>query len=424
MMRPSLLLVALVACVGCSDSTSPRVTSVEVRAPEDSVFFGDSLQFVAIATGDSATVASPRFIWTSSDTTVAVVDSVGKVLGLNPGTTTIRADFEGKSDVFTLRVTLQRVDNGVSFTRMSRGISPPLCAIAASGAPYCEPAGALDPATFTALPGNPGLRFTTFSTSEDSQCGLTDGFQMYCWGKNDHRHFGNSLPASLHVDAALAAGGRTFISLSVGGHSHTCGVNRSDSVTYCFGHGDLGQLGRATFRGDDSIPTPIDGAPRATVVTSADNRNCLVDLEGRLMCWGIVLAGPTLIPAAEPMVSVATGFAQTCAVSTAHNLYCWGANENGQTGVGTQGSVTVPTRVAGNEKFDAVFPGEDQTCAIRADGALFCWGNFFPLSVSSRLGAGRLSPRQILPALRFTSVASNFKRTCGVAVDGKMYCWQ
>jgi hypothetical protein len=426
-MRQLLLAMCLTVALACSeDSTSPRVTSVELRAPADSLVFGKSMRFVAIATGDSAIVAAPRFAWTSSDTNIAVVDSLGTVIAISPGAVTITADFGGYSDRLSLRIVVHRSDGGVQFTALSRGLARPLCAIAVSGAPYCDSPGSIEPGIFTPLPGNAGRRFSSFSVSEDSQCGLTDQYQMICWGRNNHWHFGNGLPDRLTGSdtAVLGANGREFLALSVGGHSHSCGVNRADSVVYCFGHGDLRQLGRSTFL-DDSVPRPIEGSIRGLVVTAADTRSCVVDVGGQLVCWPVQpLSLPGLVTAPEPMASVASGRQQTCAVAVARSVYCWGRNDSGELGLGSSAPTATPTRIAGNETFSDVFPGIDHTCALRTDGALFCWGSFHPRVVSSRLGNGRLAPRPILPTLRFVSVAADDRRMCGVATDRKLYCWQ
>lgn len=418
-------VAAATVVASCTSSTGPSVRSVIVRAPAESLFFGDSLQMIAVATGDSATVANPRFAWTSSDTTVAVVDSLGKVIGVSTGTATIAAAVGGHRDEYSVRVVLNRVDGGVEFSAMARGVWPSLCALSTEGAPYCGTFGFGVPTPFEPLPKNDGLVFTTFHTSEDSRCGLTDAHLMYCWGMNDHGHFGLGLPYSFRSDTApvLGAGGRTFAALSVGGHSHTCGVNRADSVVYCFGHDDMNQVGRGSPALDDTVVGPTGGAPRGTAVTTEDERNCLVTLDGDLMCWGRAIATPTLVQASVSFTTVVTGRLQTCALTASQDLYCWGRNLSGDVGVGSASPVEVPTLVGGSLKFAAFSPGRDATCAVTPDGALYCWGAFHPKSVSGRLGDARNAPVRVLPGLRFKSIASQVTRACGITTDGRMYCW-
>ncbi|HKS07248.1 MAG TPA: Ig-like domain-containing protein [Gemmatimonadaceae bacterium] len=415
--------MALVA--SCLEPIGPTVTSVVVRAPMDSLLYGDSLRIVAIATGDSAAVANPQFTWTSSDTTVAVVDSLGTVLGVSPGVATISAQLGPFSDEFTVRVMLSRFDAGVAFETMSRGFWRPLCALSVTGAPYCADEDATDPTPFAPLPKNGDLVFTSFNTSEDSRCGLTNAGLMYCWGQADHGHWGNGMPSSFRSDTApsLGAGGRTFIALSVGGHSHTCGVNAADSVVYCFGHDDLNQVGRGSPLANDTVVAPTGGAPKGIAVTAEDHRNCLIGLDRALICWGQQVATPTPVPTPEPMAEVLTGRPHTCALAVTRKLYCWGTNTAGQLGVGNTSSASTPTLVAGNLEFTFFASTELATCAITSDGALYCWGDFHPLAVSSRLGAARYTPVRILPQYRFKSYAAT-TYACGITTDGQLFCWQ
>jgi hypothetical protein len=418
--------VALYA--SCNDATAP-VSDVILRASADSLFFGDSLQLDAVALGDSATVSAPAFLWTSSDTTVALVDSRGMVRGLSTGVATITAEFGGRRSEFVVRVVLFRADGGVSFAAMARGIHDPVCALSIDGQPYCEVLDDELRPTFVPLPGGGGLIFTSFHVSFHSQCGLTTLGLMYCWGRNGHNHFGNGTPQSFRADSAPALGahGRTFKALTVGGHAQTCGVNAADDVVYCFGHNDFSQVGRGTRSGEDTAVAPTGGSPRGKAVTTSEFRSCLLTLDGGPMCWGGDGQTPVPVPAPEPFASIANGGGHSCAFGESGTLYCWALNASGEAGVGSnEGEVAEPTPVTGGIEFADVFPSGLSTCAVTADGALYCWGDFAPLSVSSRLGNARFSPVRILPALRFRSVMSIglARRTCAVTTDGRLYCWK
>jgi hypothetical protein len=420
-------IAALATFASCRDATAP-VSAVILRAPSDSLFFGDSLQIDAVALSDSATVSAATFAWTSSDTAVAIVDSAGMVLGVSTGTATITAEFGGRRAEFVVRVVLYRVDGGVTFAAMARGTSDPLCALSVEGVPYCAPPDPM-PVDFAPLPGSDGLVFTSFHTSFHSRCGLTTLGLMYCWGRNGHGHFGNGMPATFTADSAPALGahGRTFKVLSVGGHAQTCGINADDDVVYCFGHNDFGQVGRGERSGSDTAVAPITGEPRAKAVATADFIGCLLTLDGEPMCWGGGSIPPAPVSAPEPFTFIAIGGGQPCAFGASRTLYCWRLNESGEAGVGNNERVIeAPTPVVGSIQFDAVFPSGLSTCAVTADGALYCWGKFAPLSVSSRLGERAYAPVPVLPGFRFTSVATAgiARRTCAVTTEGRVYCWQ
>jgi hypothetical protein len=143
-------------CTSCDDATAPDpasvlVQGVVIRASTDSLFYGGSMQFVAVAVGDSATVRAPLFTWTSSDPEVAIVDSAGIVHGLSTGQSRITASFAGRRAEFVVRVVLYPVGGGVSFASMAHGIGAPMCALSADGWPYCEADGSDFPSTFAPL---------------------------------------------------------------------------------------------------------------------------------------------------------------------------------------------------------------------------------------------------------------------------------
>lgn len=419
-------VAAVVVWASCSDTTAP-VSAVVLRASADSLFFGDSLQLDAVALGDSAAVAAPTFVWTSSDTSIAIVDSAGMVLGVSTGSATITAEFRGRRAEFAVRVVLYRADGGVSFGSMARGSRIPLCALASDGSPYCEGSADDGLTLFTPLPNRGDLVFTSFHVSNHSRCGLTTASLMYCWGRNGHGHFGTGMPVTFQSDDApvLGAGGRTFKALAVGGHSQTCGVNAEDDVAYCFGHNDFGQVGRGPRAAEDTVVAPIEGAPKAIAVATTEFDSCLITLDGAPMCWGGGSTTPTAAASPEPLTSVSIGGAQKCAFGASRTLYCWGLNAHGETGVGiSDNSIAAPTEVVIGVEFADVFPGAFATCAVTGDGALYCWGDFQPRSVSSRLGDARYAPVRLLPELSFKSVAIHVGRTCGVTIDGRLYCWK
>jgi alpha-tubulin suppressor-like RCC1 family protein len=86
---------------------------------------------------------------------------------------------------------------------------------------------------------------------------------------------------------------------------------------------------------------------------------------------------------------VSAGGAHTCAVTRGGYAYCWGANANGQLGVGTTIDHANPVIVASG--MSSVSAGASHTCAL-GNGGLYCWG----LNTDGQLGDGtktnRLSP--------------------------------
>ncbi|MGH1345271.1 MAG: hypothetical protein ACRBN8_27160 [Nannocystales bacterium] len=197
-------------------------------------------------------------------------------------------------------------------------------------------------------------------------------------------------------------------SFSVGA-SHTCAVSFEGRVR-CFGDNTYGQLGTGSTRmiGDDE--TPLDAG---------------LDVQ---------------LP---PVTQVAAGDRHTCAVTTEHEVYCWGANESGQLGLGhdkTWGDAPdEPLEPVGLDGLvGAVTVGASHTCARMFGGTIRCWGD----SSHGQLGHGDAFAGTVgageepypdavdSPAVDFgpdKSVrelsAGRGNHTCAVAASGDAFCW-
>ncbi|MEW5929597.1 MAG: Ig-like domain-containing protein [Gemmatimonadota bacterium] len=96
--RPALrgaLAAALLAAGSCSDATAPgadTAAKVEVRAPATELTSGDSVRLAATVLGASGReLASQAVAWTSSDTSVAAVDSLGWARARRAGSAVVTA---------------------------------------------------------------------------------------------------------------------------------------------------------------------------------------------------------------------------------------------------------------------------------------------------------------------------------------------
>lgn len=114
-----------------------------------------------------------------------------------------------------------------------------------------------------------------------------------------------------------------------------------------------------------------------------------------------------------------------CGITDDRALYCWGANQNGQAGVGHRNAtVPVPTRVGGTQEWVQVDGVHVHTCGLTATGEVWCWGD------GQNGGAGpdaslpfQTTPVRVpgLPPIKSITVGN--WHTCGVANDDSAYCW-
>jgi hypothetical protein len=439
-----VMLGVLAACTDGSTAPVSHVQSLTLQYPHDSLFFGRTMRIVANAVTDSTIGPNPRITWTSSDTTVAVVDSTGVVLGLNLGSARISAALAGRRDSMTVRVVLQRADNGVAFTEgsVNDGAFPRSC-VATGGAVYCRtrPSAGDSVPRFVRQPGGAGLSLSSAHVSLHTVCALNADGRVFCWGTNAHYLFGGQGTFATDTGPIAVRTPVTFSSFVHAGHAQSCGINRVNDVVHCWGHNDAYQLARGSTSSQDSLAQPVSGDLRARRVYTTNFATCMLDLSDAAFCAGglnsnrlylgidaATDAATTLLPVSGGIRfrSLALGDGFQCGIDGSDHAWCWGRNSAGQLGTGdSSATVTVgPKPVAGGLRFATISAIYNASaCGITTTGALHCWGAFLPTSIATRIGARASRPYPLLPGLSFRSLIVSPGGMCATTTDGRTYCW-
>lgn len=268
----------------------------------------------------------------------------------------------------------------------------------------------------------------------------------------------------------------------VGGGDAVCGVLWGGKLV-CWGANWLGQLGDGTILGTDTCelgdgstyacrltPVPVVSPAGGDLVhvihaSSTYYTQCAVTSEGDVYCWGdnnnfglghaqsldmacpnpggAAFCNPTPtkvgLPGGVHAANVSVGIYHTCILSTAGDVYCWGANDKGEIGapLATPKSIT-PVKVPLPASVEQVEVDEDvysQSCAL-AGGNVWCWGandggglGHDPAE-DSPCGAGAACaylPRKVETATGFLAniVQIGVGRGFGCALDnqGAVWCW-
>ncbi|HEY6477021.1 MAG TPA: hypothetical protein VI456_10595, partial [Polyangia bacterium] len=151
---------------------------------------------------------------------------------------------------------------------------------------------------------------------------------------------------------------------------------------------------------------------------------------------GNLAPGDGCDPNCQPtkVLQLAAGRAHTCALLSGGYVRCWGANEQGQLGLGdtTDRTAQQPYQnglvsLGGPAAFIAT--GADHTCALMADGSLRCWG----ANSHGQLGLGNTdalgdneapsSSGPIALGLTVTAVSAGGDDTCAILADRTVRCW-
>jgi alpha-tubulin suppressor-like RCC1 family protein len=301
------------------------------------------------------------------------------------------------------------------------------------------------------------------SAGGDHTCGVANG-KLFCWGKNNFGQLGmgntNDLAQPQSVPALSSFKSITKVSA---GEGHTCAI--ALGKLYCWGHNDHGQLGIGN-NSDQNTPQLVNGllaGKRVTEVSAGFNGTCAI-ANGQPYCWGynanqqlgdgttterttpVLVNGGGGVLTNKAVTQITIGTSHACAISNA-DVYCWGNNANGRTGLNTTVGNAAPTRLtlgtAGSPTGpNGVLPmvtgisaGDDFTCGI-FNATVSCWGN----NANGRTGQNTNVGNTVVPAslkgpggtaLNYyaTNVSAGDAHACGVingnnsALNGNLWCW-
>jgi alpha-tubulin suppressor-like RCC1 family protein len=213
-----------------------------------------------------------------------------------------------------------------------------------------------------------------------------------------------------------------------------------EGKSWCWGLNQLGQLGTGDTTAGYEPRAAVEGYSLSKISVSTGGAfSCGITTGGRAYCWGNQEGGrlgdgtsapsgqfvtaPVPVAGDRTYIDIAAGGDHACAIATGGAAYCWGHNERGQLGTGNAANSAVPMAVAGGLTFTSITTHQMVTCGIAADGSGYCWG----YGDSGNLGSGSTAasnvPVQIKGGLKFTSLQLGVWTACGVTATGDGYCW-
>jgi alpha-tubulin suppressor-like RCC1 family protein len=405
--------------------------------------------------------------WTSSDTTVATVDSVGALRARRVGTVLVTVSvppltatdtvvvrnpvatitIQPQPDTLVIGDSLQLaavardssgnilVGRPVAWSTCCGGsvtVSSGGLATAVAGGPTGVVAaigGVADTATVLARVDAP---FRAMSAGAAHTCATTSAGTSYCWGNGDEGQLGTGIGIRAAVATpVLVAGGFAFESLTSYGDDN-CALDAAGDA-YCWGLDTFGQLGDSVGVAACIYGEPCRGVPARAADTLRFRRiavggahACGVDPGGSAYCWGLLNAlgagaggltpheAPLPVAGALTFTAIGAGEDHACALAPSGAAYCWGYNAQGQLGVGVSDTLwhTSPDSVVGGVAFVALAMERYAGCGLTSGGVAYCWGDAYPAA-----------PAAITSPVTFDSISGGFDFACGLSSTGAAYCW-
>ncbi len=433
-------------------SIGPANSVVLVRSPARET---DTLQLHVQATNRNG---NARFdvpiTFSSSDSTIATVDSVGLVHARKPGSITVKASTCGKTATTRVTVVAAVVTVKIKADTLTIVVGDSVLVTARA---IGQTGDTLSDVKF---------KFAVSPSSSATIKTASDSTSAYVFATSPGTLTVTATGEGSNASVAITVLPRSFLSgtatagtIDAGG-SYTCGLI-STGRGYCWGLNDHKQLGAVSdsvcFSNTDTRTDTLENAPATAVkacsllplrlaptvafatISAGDSSACGISTTGRAYCWGTNIHGElgngslglrgiaTLVTSALNFTSISTGGGHTCAIAVGGTGYCWGQDSLGQLGDARLINSSTPIPVSGGGGpaiFSTISAGGRHTCALLLDGTAFCWGS----NDSSQLGVGSTggiadTPAQVTTGTRFTSISSGRDHTCAIAVGGAAFCW-
>lgn len=489
----------LSSATACSEiETGPNISGVDVMSISavriepgvDTIYVGDIVgpsdvvRLKGVAIGRSgAPLTVSKFVWQSSDESVAVVDSSGLVRAVREGSTEISASAYrvGRATIFvmpevakvaitalasqpTIGDTVQLLARAFTWNdsilprKFAWSSSNPAVGSVDSTGRFVAKSSGNTVVIASAGGKSSSIRIDVVAqelfaveAGGDFACGIATGGVGYCWGDGETAQLGSVADSLCRGDLFAQADRRcaiapkrlarpdlAFTAISAG-ENFGCAI--AAQLLYCWGDGFYGQLGdgRVSERSTPQLATV--GTEKFVSLSAGAFHACALNLTGAAFCWGKDSTGQlgdnrrvhstTPIPVvgtdglaanALRFIAISAGRHHTCAIQTQGRAYCWGDGVRGALGTASRASNDVPSSVSSTESYSSIASGSSHTCGVTNGGALYCWGS----NDFGQLGLGASGTDQLSPVLvgsGYTTVTAGDNFTCALTSSHAVHCF-
>lgn len=398
-----------------------RQRPAEVRILADSFRMreADSLAVaVALVDAQGNPFTNRSVTWSVDPPNLARVDSATeRLIALRKGTGEVRATVDGVSGMQPFVVTdgflVQSIFNSTFKGR--------ICAVDLDSLAACWPHG-----DSIATNLSDTLRFRSFTSGDDHDCGTTIDDRAFCTGGDGHGELGLGFVTGRHDTLVAAWPSLRFRFVMASDHDFTCGITLIGEP-FCWGHNDLGQLGRNRKHGDGPDVAPVVGVATLDTLDVEGLHACGLAPGDIPYCWGAWKSGGSdsvavPVPGGHVFVQISTGWGHSCGLTAAGEAFCWGFSNGGTFGNGDSLPSDTPVPVAYGGVLRQISAGELHTCGVTENGNVVCWGRNDRLQLG--VPGGKAMTPQLVPGLPpVLAVAAGNVDTCVITELRSVLCW-
>jgi alpha-tubulin suppressor-like RCC1 family protein len=294
----------------------------------------------------------------------------------------------------------------------------------------------------TLLP--PGTTVTALAGGTGFSLALDSAGQVWSWGANDQGQLGIEVtgapvftPQQVHLPV-----GTTISAISTNASASFALALTSDGRVFAWGNNVSGQTGTGTTGAPR--PTPVQAvvpAPVRAIGTGGDH-GMAVDDTGQVWTWGNDVLGqlgngttggvfplPAVVTAlaGTGITEVAGGANFSLALTSAGGVRAWGANGEGELGIGTFGGIynTPQTTIGLTAPVTRIAAGAFHSLAITTAGNALAWGYNADGELGDNSTTDRSTPVAVLvpPGTTVTAISGGAFHSLALTSAHRVLAW-
>ena len=280
------------------------------------------------------------------------------------------------------------------------------------------------------------LGWTQVSVGNNHSLAINENGELFAFGSNTGGRTGLDTAVGTTTTPTRVGTESNWTQASVGS-AHSLAINENGEL-FTFGSNANGATGLNTLVGDTTTPTRVGTASNWTQVSAGGLHSLAVNASGELFAWGSngsgvtglgLGAGITLVPTrvgtASNWTQVSAGSTHSLAINASGELFAFGLNTNARTGLDvTFGSTTTPTRVGTESNWTQISAGSTHSLAINASGELFAFGS----NAHGRTGLGTdagstTTPTRVGTESNWTQVSAGGGHSLAINASGELFAF-